>query len=264
LLPSAAYAKKNSELLQDMRSNNNHETITHLAMPERQLPVLIDARANSLLAPGKAEGFVPSIAWGAAPSTGVRRVQPKSIMDALKHSAQREQFQTEHGAAWSELLDLLALVERVNAGDFSPVIKVTESDVSVRREGNVVRASGESNISGKSLRFAISEAFTKGLGKARFVVWWSTVANKFVPGLYCSDTMTALYASVLSALGTPGGVGVCQKCKTPFVRSRSKQLYCGHKCQVAAGMQRYRRNLEKAAKSKLKSPTKSKKRTGRK
>jgi hypothetical protein len=232
-------------------------------MPERQLPVLIDAKPHFLLGSGKAEGFVPSIVSGAA-LTGVRRVQPKSIMDALKNPDQRQQLQKEHGAAWNETLELLALVERVNAGDYSPVIKAGESDVSVRREGNVVRFSGTFNITGKSLRFAISEAFTKGLGKARFVVWWSTIGNKFVPGLYCPDTMTALYASVLSALGIPGGIGVCQKCKTPFIRSRSKQQYCSHKCQVAAGMKRYRKNLEWAAKAKSKTTAKNKKRTGRK
>jgi hypothetical protein len=37
-----------------MRSNNINKTITHLAMPERQIPVLIDAT------PEKSEGFVTS------------------------------------------------------------------------------------------------------------------------------------------------------------------------------------------------------------
>jgi len=227
--------------------------------------VLIDASPHFLLSPGKAEGFVPSIGWGDAPLTGVRRVQPKSVMDALRNPERRQQFQKEHGAGWSAMLELLALVERVNAGDFSPVIKASKSDVKAKqREGNTLSATFEFTVTGKSLPFAISEAFTKGLIKAKFVVWWSMIAKKFVPGLYCPDTMTALYASVLSALGTPGGLGVCQKCRTPFIRSRSKQLYCEHKCQVAAGMKRYRRNLERAAKSAFRTATKSKKRTERK
>ena len=241
-----------------MKSNNNNEVITHLAMPERQIPVLIDSDRS------KAEGFVPSSLWSNASLTGVMRLQPKAVIDALKNPEQRQRFQREHGTVWNELLDLLALLERMNAGDYSPIIKTSESDVAERIEGDVLHITVKSTITGKSLAFAISEAFTKGLSKVRFVVWWSVIAHKFIPGLYCRDTMTAIYASVLSAMGTPGGVGVCQKCKTPFIRSRSKQLYCSHKCQVAAGMRRYRKNLERAAKSKSRTTTKSKKRAGRK
>ncbi len=314
-----------------MKSNNNNEAITHVAMPERQAPILIDAKHASqvFLPPGNAEGYV-SLDAGAQ-AIEVRRVQPKAIIDALKNQKQRQQFQKEYGTAWNGLLELLALVERMNAGDWSPILATDLADAMkpisaildlspagwfveqnksgtgklsfrsasdnrrltidigqpsispVKDEAQVHKAASrlhpvakhggkttkwnfELHVVGKTAACALSEAFTKGMGRARFVVWWYSVTKRFVTGLYCPDMMTALYASVLSAIGTSGGIGVCQnqKCGTPFIRSRSKQLYCSHRCQVAAGMKRYRENLEKEAKSKSKTATKSKHRRGRK
>ena len=115
----------------------------------------------------------------------------------------------------------------------------------------------------KSAAFALSEAFTAGLSKTRFVVWWSDVGRKFVPGLYCPDIVTALYALAMWSSGTAGGWVICQRCTKDYPRRRAKQLYCSHKCQVAAGMKRYRENLEKKAKSKSKATTKSKQSKGR-
>jgi hypothetical protein len=245
-----------------MRSNNNNETITHLAIPERQIPVLIDAGS------GRVEGFVPSSVWSDKPMTGVRRVSPDSILDSLKTPEQRNKFHQEYGpipeVAWNELLELVALWDRVSIGDYSPVLRSSASTIHSSREGRRQRVKIEFNITGKSARFAISEAFTKGLRNAKLVVWWSTVANKAVLGLYCPDTATALNASVLSALGTPGGIGVCQKCGLPFTRTRAKQRYCDHKCQVAAAMKRHRNNLKLKAESASKVPTPTKKRTRRK
>ena len=109
--------------------------------------------------------------------------------------------------------------------------------------------STEINVVGKSAAYALSEAFTEGLSKTRFVVWWTEVGKKLAPGLYCPDILTALYASVLSTLGTPGGLGVCQRCGEHFIRSRAKQLYHDHKCQVAAAMKRHRTNLKLKAES---------------
>ena len=83
------------------------------------------------------------------------------------------------------------------------------------------------------------------------------------PGLFCPDIMTALYALALSGLGTPGGIAVCQRCKSPFIRSKGVQLYCAHRCQVAAGMQRYRTNLKRQADEKSKATSKRRKRTAK-
>ena len=116
----------------------------------------------------------------------------------------------------------------------------------------------------KSLPFALSEAFTAGLSKTRFVVWWSDTGKKLVPGLYCPDIVTALYALAMWSSGTAGGWAICQKCDKDYPRSRAKQRYCSHRCQVAAAMERYRKKLEKAAKSRSRTRAKDKKHEERK
>jgi hypothetical protein len=310
-----------------MRSNNNHETITHLAMPERRIPVLIDAGS------GRAEGFMPSMAQSGESVTRVRRLLP-SFVKGLDSPQRRTEIAKEHGpidtAEWQRLRELLALIDRLNAGDWSPVTtsnaedalerlpalfdqlshggwlidedepgtgklsfrsasgdsrltvdtgKVTRTPLTnlpsareaikqakplVDRDGDSVRISIPIRGTHKTAAFILSEAFTAGLNKTRFVIWWANLPKKLVPGLYCPDIVTALYASVLATLGTPGGLGVCQRCGDDFIRSRAKQLYCDHKCQVAAAMKRMRNNRKLKTETKSKATTKSKKRAGRK
>jgi hypothetical protein len=306
-----------------MISNNTNEAITHLAMPERQIPVLIDS------APEKTEGFVPSIAWSDKPLTRVKRLLP-SFVQGLATPQRRREIEKEHGAIsateWNRLRELLNLTDRLNAGDWSPLITpnldkalehlpalldrlspagwfVTKDESGTRKTfrsaSGDIQLSSEINFTPlveappgrkaalrvhpvseldartaksiakirgvlKTAAYALSEAFTLGLSKTRFVVWWSDVGKKLVPGLYCPDIVTALYALAMWSSGTPGGWAICQKCNKDYSRSRAKQLYCSHRCQVAAGMQRYRINLEKAKSSRSKTTTKSKKRTGRK
>jgi len=49
--------------------------------------------------------------------------------------------------------------------------------------GKVLELKGGMSGKVKTAALALSEAFTAGLSKTRFVVWWSDVAMKFVPGL---------------------------------------------------------------------------------
>jgi hypothetical protein len=125
-------------------------------------------------------------------------------------------------------------------------------------------AGGQMEIRGevKEAAFALSEAFTAGLSKTRFVVWWHDAAKKLVPGLYCPDIVTALYALAMWSSGTAGGWAICQKCGNDYPRSRAKQRYCSHKCQVAAAMQRMRDKAKRTAQTETK--PEPKKRTGRK
>jgi hypothetical protein len=102
------------------------------------------------------------------------------------------------------------------------------------------------------------------MSKARFVVWWSDAGKKLVPGLYCPDIVTALYALAMWSSGTAGGWAICQKCGNDYPRSRAKQRYCSHKCQVAAAMQRFRDKAKSTAQTETKPGRKTKKRTGRK
>jgi hypothetical protein len=315
-----------------MRSNNNNEAITNLSMPERQIPVLIEC------SPGKAEGFVPSIAWGGKPTTSVRRLLP-SFVDGLRSPRRRREIEIEHGAIdaaeWSRLREMLTLIDRLNSGDWSPVVTLNtgklaplpalldrlspegwfiEEDKSDTNKRTLRSASGDVRASisfeieslqplstsqrtgtsarhaappvtlnsgrgGKSVKWkggisaevktavlALSGAFTTGLSKTRFVVWWSDIGKKFVPGLYCPDIVTALYALAMWSSGTAGGWAICQnpKCGKDYPRSRAKQRYCSHKCQVAAAMKRMRGKRKLQTEMESKATTKAKKRKGRK
>jgi|GEM_PF-3364847 hypothetical protein len=322
-----------------MKSHNHNDAITHLAMPERQIPVLIDS------APEKAEGFVPSVVWSEKPVTSVRRLLP-SFVEGLESPRKRKEIEKEHGAIdpaeWGRLREMLALKDRLNAGDWSPVIALNadalaplpalldrlspggwfredepgtgiiklrsaSGDVqgslaieigkikrielgkppsaapvagtSVRKTAlsahlglergrkNVARNlefNGKIGVEVRTAAFALSKAFTVGLSRTRFVVWWHDATKRFVPGLYCPDIVTALYALAMWSSGTAGGWAICQRCKKDYPRSRAKQRYCSHKCQVAAAMQRLRDKRKLKAESKPKVPTESKKRTGKK
>ncbi|MGB7330923.1 MAG: hypothetical protein WBD25_06030, partial [Terriglobales bacterium] len=287
-----------------MKSNNNNEAITHLAMPERQIPVLIDS------APEKTEGFVSSVAWSDKPVTRVRRLMP-SFVQGLANPQRRREIEKEHGSIstteWNRLRELFSLIDRLNAGDWSPVVTddakevlehlpallnrlspdgwLREADESGTGEQTFRSVSGSESIEivfgnptftslidkssdrraapnvqpvlergprtanwsvqingvCKTAPFALSELFTAGLSKTRFVVWWSDVGKKLVPGLYCPDLVTALYALAMWGSGTAGGWAICQRCNKDYPRSRAKQFYCSHKCQVAAAMKRYRK-----------------------
>lgn len=308
-----------------MRSNNANETITHLAMPERQIPVLIDS------SPDKCEGYFTTATASDKPMKSVRRLLPQFIED-IRNPRKRQEIEKEFGpistVEWNSLRELLALLDRLNAGDWSPIITDNAEEVlkelltpilrlsprgwfidaderkktgrlilrSASKEGYVVevdfdlgkatpfengprvrnaiskeRPVTKADRSSTKLRptidatfktaaFALSQAFTAGLTRTRFVVWWSAVGKKLVPGLYCPDIVTALYALAMWSSGTAGGWAICQRCKKDYPRSRAKQRYCSHKCQVAAAMQRMR---DKKRESGPKGPTTSKKRTAR-
>jgi hypothetical protein len=146
-------------------------------------------------------------------------------------------------------------LEQACPGEFA--IHVRKLPPGVRRQ---------SHSFGMNASLAITAKFTAGLSEARFVIWEDKPTGKFVPGLYCPNVLTALYASILYGLGVPGGLAICRnpKCRQPFLRSRTKQQYCGHRCQVAAGMRRYRATRERKAKAESKTTTKGKKQAGRK
>lgn len=262
-----------------MRINNHNEAITHLAMPERQIPVLIDSSRQ------KADGFMPSIAFAergtGEPVFPVRRF--RVFLDALNDSQGRSRFEQEFGpldlGEWNGLLRLLDLLGRWEAGDRRLEVDADSEEIARELEQAcpgefVIHVRGlppglrrRTRSFGMNASLAITAKFTAALSEARFVIWEDKLTGKFVPGLYCPNVQTALYASVLYGLGVPGGLAIClnQKCRQPFIRSRGKtQSYCSHKCQVAAGMRRYRATLDRKAKARSKTATKGKKHAGRK
>jgi hypothetical protein len=305
-----------------MRTHNHNDPITHLAMPERLIPVLIDS------GPKEAEGFVPSIAWSDKPMSSVRRLLP-TLVEGLPSLRRQKEIEKEFGtvasAEWDRIREMLALKDRLNAGDWSPIITPNLNDAltpmatlldrvspggwfieenehgerTYRSAAGDVRASISFNIeienpswstsatelSGRgatprmqpgavqteempewsttingavqSAAFAFSAAFTAGMSKTKFVVWWHDASKRFVPGLYCPDIVTALYALAMWSSGTAGGWAICQKCHKDFARKRAKQLYCKPQCQSAAGMKRLRDRRERVAESAAKMTGKS-------
>jgi hypothetical protein len=200
----------------------------------------------------------------------------------LNDSPGRSRFEKEFGpldlGEWNGLLRLLDLLGRWEAGDRRQEVDADSEEIAreleqacpgefaihVRKLPPGVRR--QSHSFGMNASLAITAKFTAGLSEARFVIWEDKPTGKFVPGLYCPNVLTALYASILYGLGVPGGLAICRnpKCRQPFLRSRTKQQYCGHRCQVAAGMRRYRATRERKAKAESKTTTKGKKQAGRK
>ena len=317
-----------------MKTHNHNESITHLAMPERRIPVLIDCE------PKQAEGFVPSFRESEQTATPVRRLDP-AILIAFRNAGRRIEIEKEYGtideADWNRLRELFALLDRVNVGDLTPIVTSNEKEAfrglpalldrlspggwlrderkSLAGELSFLPASG--NLKGrerlsieissvsltplvnrhtddgstaigtnpapasedenrnlllktaihatcKTVAFAVSEAFTVGLSKTRFVVWWTDIGKKLVPGLYCPDIVTALYALAMWGYGTAGGWAICQKCNNDFARKRAQQLYCSTKCQTAAGMTRHRQKRKHTNKSDIAVVTKRKRPHGEK
>jgi len=316
-----------------MRTHNHNESITHLAMPERRIPVLIDCE------PKRAEGFVPSFLENEQSATPVRRLDP-ALLIAFRNAGRRIEIEKEYGAIheadWKRLRELFALLDRVNGGDLTPIVTSNEKEAfrelptlldrlspggwlrdarnDLAGELSFLPASGDlkgrarlsveiSSVSltplvnrhpddsstsigtdptlipkdedrnlvlktaihgtCKTVAFAVSEAFTAGLSKTRFVVWWTDIGKKLVPGLYCPDIVTALYALAMWGYGTAGGWAICQKCNSDFARKRAQQLYCSTKCQTAAGMSRHRQKRKRSNESNIAVATKRKKPQGR-
>ncbi len=90
-------------------------------------------------------------------------------------------------------------------------------------------------------------SMNRGLEQARFVIWWMELQGKLAPGLYCQDAASALFALASLRLGSPGGLGVCIRCSSPFLTRRGKQAYCSYRCQTQAAMARYRERKKRQA-----------------
>ena len=304
-----------------MKTHNHNESITHLARPERRIPVLIDCE------PKRAEGFVPSFLENEQSATPVRRLD-SALLIAFRNGGRRIEIEKEYGAIheadWKRLRELFALLDRVNGGDISPIVTSNEreafkelpalldrlspggwlrdarkdlagelsflpasgdlkgrarlsveissisltplvsrhpddSSTPIGTDSALVRKGEDRNLvlktaihgTCKTVAFAVSEAFTAGLSKTRFVVWWTDIGKKLVPGLYCPDVVTALYALAMWGYGTAGGWAICQKCNSDFARKRAQQLYCSTKCQSAAGMSRHRQKRKHSNESNI-------------
>ncbi len=259
-----------------VKIHNDNEPITHLAMPERQIPILIaveDARSD------RWDGTAPQPSYfehvDENPSTIlVRRVSAGVLNDLIDQNGRRR-FETQFGAVnvgeWDKIIKLIDLLDRWNRDDlryetYADSCELAKELESLTAGSDVVHVRRfPAHVKTKSVvmtvQFAIAEGFTTGLDKARFVIWQDKLTQKLVPGLLCPDILVALYACILWNYGAPGGLAVCQNpsCHRPFIRTRGEtQSYCSHSCQTATAMRRYRNNLAKKSRSKTRGqkPTK--------
>jgi ribosomal protein L24E len=69
-----------------------------------------------------------------------------------------------------------------------------------------------------------------GTRKVQFVLWY-TRENEMVPGLYCEDSISALYALVLARIAGGRGLGACLNCGTVLRRKRKTRKFCSNKCR---------------------------------
>jgi hypothetical protein len=205
-------------------------------MPERSLPVLLECNLK------QRDGFT-ALSDVSPASRSVRRVSQQALgvfLDTRRSSEFERRFGPIPERQRKHLIYLLGLADAVNRRDARSLLRVVREYVAnVEEQSQVWREIRKSPL------HELHKALNLGIRNARFVVWWAERERKLAPGLLCRDVSTALSVLVLSTVGQPGGLGVCQRsqCRKPFIRLRSapKQRYCSYKCQAAAGMVRYRK-----------------------
>ncbi len=221
-----------------MRRANPNKTITSLAMPEAGLPVLVPCTRK------KRDGFV--FLGDEPPSV---RVLPRKALEIFIDRNTREEFEKEYGAVPEHTrrmsVYVLCLAEAISERSDESLYRL------VKRSAELLDPNVHFRLLWEKIRRGplneLGTTLNSGIYQSRFVVWWAERQRRFAAGLYCKDMATALRALVLSRIGEPGGLGVCQRCGTPFPRSRRKQAYCSYKCQAAAGMARYRARKKRKA-----------------
>jgi hypothetical protein len=222
-----------------MRSHNPNEAITNLSIPERSIPVLLECK------PKQRDGFT-SLSDVSPEGTSVRRVSSSALKMFLDERSKSE-FEKRFGSIPSRecegLVYVLGLADAINRRDARSLRRVVRDYVKdIDQQVSMWWEVRKSPLS------ELHNNLNRGIHRVRFVVWWAERERRLAPGLLCGDVATALFTLVLSKIGQPGGLGVCQRsqCRKPFIRLRSapKQRFCSYTCQAAAGMARYRKRLK--------------------
>lgn len=216
------------------RSHNNNEPITNIVMPDRAIPVIITCSK------GKRDGFTAQS--DLSPESLSVRIVPNEALKAFIHPKYRMTFESEYGAIPEHdrrfLLYVLGLADAATRRDTEALKRTVRSYVSDPEwQGIALREIAKSPL------YELQKMLNRGIRRCRFVVWWAESERRFAPGLLAQDAAGALFALVLSCLGQPGGLGVCQRvgCNQPFIRRQGiQQRYHSNSCQAAAGMARMR------------------------
>lgn len=78
----------------------------------------------------------------------------------------------------------------------------------------------------------LAEKMTEGATRVKFVLWYRRGRKKkFLPGLFCPDVLTALYAHALLRVVGGRGLAVCEICGKALIRSRGTRKTCSGKCR---------------------------------
>jgi len=174
------------------------------------------------------------------------RVVPANALQSFVHPEKRGLFERTYGRVPEQerkrMLYILGLADGVMRRDARAM------RAAVRRYMSDVESDGIAwdlvawDEVRKSPLYELHIHLNKGLKRLRFIVWWAERERRMVSGLLATDAAEALWALVLSKMGQPGGLGLCQRknCGNVFIRMRSTQRFCGYKCQAAAGMTRLR------------------------
>ena len=212
-----------------VRRTNPNEPITP------SIPVLLPA--NERIRDGRMASFSTARSFGV-------RVVPTRALEMFVNPQERKVFERDYGRVPEKgrkrLLYVLGLMAAIEGRDSEALRRGVEAWVANAEDPeNAFWHLWYWEVRPAPL-YALNRELNYGVGKARFVVWWSDRERRFVPGLWCENTLTALYALALSYVAKPGGLSVCLRCRTPFFRLRGRQRYCSYRCRVAAGMVRYR------------------------
>jgi hypothetical protein len=205
-------------------------------MPERSIPVLLECN------PKQRDGLT-ALSDVSPEGKSVRRVPQEALRVFLALQYEKD-FERRFGPVpvreRRHLLYLLGLADALNRRDAKSLRRVVREYVANVEEQGLAWQEVR-----KSPLYELYKNLNLGIRWTRFIVWWAERERKLAPGLLCKDVATALFVLVLSTIGQPGGLGICQRpqCRKPFIRLRSapKQRYCSYKCQAAAGMTRYRK-----------------------
>ena len=226
---------------------NVNEAITHLAMPERRIPVLMRSTQQ------KRQGVI-HVLFYPPPSDGISifvpanvRIVPITALEMFVTPWRGEEFEKAFGPvdeAWHKKLIYLFKLAEAIGGDGWELKKCIEEGLA----GKHIRERALSD----PIR-ELGEQFNMGIYTTVNVIWWAEHEKRFAPGLFCPDMPTALYALALTRIGEPGGLSVCLRCGKPFLRSRGtgKQSYCNYRCRSAAAMVRYRKRQVRRKKTKV-------------
>ena len=178
-----------------MKRVNHHDAITHLAMPERSIPILVPSSNAS------GAGW---IVWGDEPQHV--RVLPADLLRLFLDEDAKREFEKRFGVVSERerrhLLYLLGLADAIKKRDTRElrgvVKRYTEPIVDADHQEDVDWLLAD--VLRSPLR-QLGEALNYGISEVRLVVWWAKHEKRFAPGLYCANVSDALHALALSRIG---------------------------------------------------------------